>query len=144
MFETKDGQQIFIGITSDNHWRRFCKEFGREDLLDDPDYASNEARVAMRPTLLPLVAELVKPHSMAEMVALAERIGIPFAPVAETKHLHEDAHLNAGRGMLPINMPNGGQVKLPRLPLEMGDHELGLTRQPPAPSLCATPMGKPG
>jgi crotonobetainyl-CoA:carnitine CoA-transferase CaiB-like acyl-CoA transferase len=28
-------------------------------------------------------------------------------------------------------MPTGGQAKLPRLPIEMGDHELGLTRQPP-------------
>ena len=132
LFETKDGQPIFIGITSDNHWQRFCKEFGREDLLDDPDYASNEARVAMRPTLLPLVASLVKPHSMAEMVAIAERIGIPFAPVAETRHLHDDAHLNAGRGMLPVNMPNGDPVKLPRLPMEMSGHDLGLYRQPPA------------
>ena len=71
-FTTSDDEQVFIGITSDNHWQRFCKEFGREDLLDDPDYASNEARVAMRPTLLPLVASLVKPHSMAEMVAIAD------------------------------------------------------------------------
>ena len=131
LFETKDGQPIFIGITSDNHWERFCKEFGREDLLADPNYASNEARVAMRPTLLPLVASLVKPHTMAEMVAIAERIGVPFAPVAETKHLHDDAHLNAGRGMLPVNTPNGEPVKLPRLSMEMGDHDLGLFRQPP-------------
>ena len=131
LFETADGDQIFIGLTSDNHWVRFCKEFGREDLLNDPDYASNEARVKMRSTLLPLVAELVKPHTTAEVVEIAERIGIPFAPVARTMHLHEDAHLNAGQGMLPVDMPIGGQVKLPRLPIEMGDHELGLTRQPP-------------
>jgi crotonobetainyl-CoA:carnitine CoA-transferase CaiB-like acyl-CoA transferase len=131
LFETADGDQVFIGLTSDNHWRRFCTEFGREDLLSDPDYASNEARVKMRPSLLPLVASLVKPHTMAEVVEIAERIGIPFAPVARTKHLHDDPHLNAGRGMLAVDMPTGGQAKLPRLPIEMGDHELGLTRQPP-------------
>ena len=131
LFETADGDKIFIGLTSDNHWVRFCKEFGREDLLDDPDYASNEARVKMRPTLLPLVASLVKPHTTAEVVEIAERIGIPFAPVARTHHLHDDPHLNAGRGMLPVDLPAGGQAKLPRLPIEMGEHELGLTRQPP-------------
>jgi len=131
LFETKEGEQVFIGITSDNHWQRFCKEFGREDLLDHPDYASNEARVQMRPTLLPLVAELVKPYTTAEIVEIAERIGIPFAPVARTRDLHEDPHLNAGPGMLPVDLPTGGQAKLPRLPIEMDGHDLGLIRQPP-------------
>jgi crotonobetainyl-CoA:carnitine CoA-transferase CaiB-like acyl-CoA transferase len=130
-FETADGEQIFIGLTSDNHWRRFCQEFGRHDLLNDPAYASNEARVAQRPALLPLVAEIVKRHTSTEIVAIAERIGIPFAPVAKTADLFDDPQLNAGVGLLPIDMPGGGQTKLPRLPLEMGDHKLGLQRQAP-------------
>lgn len=131
-FETKDGDQIFIGLTSDNHWRRFCEEFGRQDLLADPRYASNEARVAERPTLLPLVADVVKRHSTAEIVAIAERIGIPFAPVAKTDDLFDDPQLAAaGGGLLPIQLPNGDWTKLPRLPIEMGTHDLGVQRQAP-------------
>ena len=132
-FETADGVPIFIGLTSDNHWRRFCEEFGHEELLADPAYASNEARVAERPRLLPLVAAVVKRHSMAEMAATAERIGIPFAPVAKTADLFEDPHLNSpGRGLLPADLPAGGRTKLPRLPFEMGGHDFGLCRQAPA------------
>ena len=131
-FETADGEQVFIGLTSDNHWRRFCEEFGRQDLLADPRYASNEARVAERPTLLPLVAEVVKRYPMAEIVAIAERIGIPFAPVAKTDDLFDDPHLNAaGGGLLPVQLPNGDWTKLPRLPIEMAGHNLGLQRQAP-------------
>ncbi|MCA8928290.1 MAG: CoA transferase [Alphaproteobacteria bacterium] len=131
-FETADGDQIFIGLTSDNHWRRFCEEFGRHDLLADARYASNEARVAERPTLLPLVADLVKRHTTAEIVAIAERIGIPFAPVATAADLFDDPQLAAaGGGLLPIQLPNGDWTKLPRLPIEMGDHDLGLHCQAP-------------
>lgn len=131
-FETADGEQVFIGLTSDNHWRRFCEEFGRQDLLADPRYASNEARVAERPTLLPLVADVVKRYPMAEIVAIAERIGIPFAPVAKTDDLFDDPHLNAaGGGLLPVQLPNGDWTKLPRLPIEMAGHDLGLQRQAP-------------
>ena len=130
-FETADGDQIFIGLTSDNHWRFFCQEFGRQDLLEDPSLASNEARVAQRPKLLPLVAEIVKRHSTAAIVEIAERIGIPFAPVATAAELFEDPQLNAGIGLLPIQMPNGDWTKLPRLPLDMGEHALGLLRQAP-------------
>ncbi len=130
-FETADGEQVFIGITSDNHWRRFCDQFGHEALRDDPRFASNEDRVRERPTLLPLVAETVKRYGKAEILAICERIGIPFAPVAKTADLADDPHLNAHGRMLTVELGAGRTAKLPRLPLEMDGHELGLQRQPP-------------
>ena len=130
-FETSDGEQVFVGITSDNHWRRFCGHFGREDLLQDPRYASNEDRVRERPTILPLVADLVKQHSKAEILDICERIGIPFAPVAKTADLAEDPHLNAGGRMLTVELREGVSAKLPQLPIEMNGHHLGLRTQPP-------------
>ncbi len=131
-FETEDGEQVFIGITSDNHWRRFCEEFGRGDLLADPAYATNEARVAARPQLLPIVTDIVKRHSKASIVEICERIGVPFAPVARTRDLFDDPQVNANGRVLEVEMPTGGTTRLPRLPMEIGDHDLGLRRQPPA------------
>lgn len=131
-FETSDGDQIFIGLTSDNHWRRFCTEFERPDLLDDASLESNEARVAARPRILPIVADVVKRYSTAQIVEIAERIGIPFAPVAKTADLFDDPQLAAaGGGLLPIQLQDGTWTKLPRLPIEMGEHDLGLQRQAP-------------
>ncbi len=44
-FATLDGEQIFIGITSDGQWRRFCEQFGLAALLQNPAYQTNEDRV---------------------------------------------------------------------------------------------------
>ena len=33
LFNTKEGDMIFIGMTSDFHWQRFCKVFDLEDLF---------------------------------------------------------------------------------------------------------------
>ncbi|MFN4087974.1 MAG: CaiB/BaiF CoA transferase family protein [Alphaproteobacteria bacterium] len=131
-FETADGEQVFIGITSDNHWRRFCEEFGRTDLLADPAYATNEARVVARPVLLPIVAEIARSHDKASLLEICERIGVPFAPVARTRDLFDDPQVNAHGRALEVAMPQGGTAKLPRLPIEIGSHDLGLRRQPPA------------
>jgi crotonobetainyl-CoA:carnitine CoA-transferase CaiB-like acyl-CoA transferase len=131
-FATADGEQIFVGLTSDGHWRRFCQEFGRADLLQNPAYATNEDRVRARPLLLPLVAGIIARHKLAELAELFDRIDIPFAPVAKPGDLFEDAQLNAGGRMLEIEFPNGARAKLPRLPIEMGDHDFGLQRQAPA------------
>jgi crotonobetainyl-CoA:carnitine CoA-transferase CaiB-like acyl-CoA transferase len=131
-FATADGKQIFVGLTSDGHWRRFCQEFGRADLLQNPAYATNEDRVRARPLLLPLVAGIIARHKLAELAELFDRIDIPFAPVAKPGDLFDDPQLNAGGRMLEIEFPNGVRAKLPRLPIEMGDHDFGLQRQAPA------------
>jgi crotonobetainyl-CoA:carnitine CoA-transferase CaiB-like acyl-CoA transferase len=132
-FPTSDGATIFVGITSDNHWRRFCTAFERPDLLDDPALRSNESRVAARERLKPLVGAIVARHSLAELVAILEQQSIPFSPVARPRDLFDDPQLNAFGRLLETMMPNGATAKLPRLPVELGAHDLGLTRQPPRP-----------
>ena len=44
-FPTRNGEKLFIGITSDNHWRTFCQKFERPDLFADPRFTTNADRV---------------------------------------------------------------------------------------------------
>ena len=131
-FTTADGEQIFVGLTSDGHWRRFCEHFKRDDLVQNPAYRTNEDRVRARPVLRQVVAAIVARYRLAELAELFDRIDIPFAPVAKPGDLFEDPQLNAGSRMLEIDFPNGVRAKLPRLPLEMDDHDFSLRRQAPA------------
>jgi len=130
-FETADEQRIFIGLTSDNHWRRYCKKFNRQDLLNDPNLKTNEDRVRARDVTLPIVAEITKRHNLAEMEKICEEIEIPFSPVARPEDLTDDPQLNADSRMLEIELDNAPLTKVPRLPVEIGDHDLNLRRQPP-------------
>ena len=129
-FPTSDGRDFFLGITSDQHWRRFCEGVGRPELLADPRLKTNEDRVAARPWLQPVVAELVLARTHDEMTELCERSSIPFAPVARPGDLPDDPQLNAHGRMLEVEMGKGQVAKLPRLPIEMGDHDTGLRLQP--------------
>jgi crotonobetainyl-CoA:carnitine CoA-transferase CaiB-like acyl-CoA transferase len=130
-FATADGEQIFVGLTSNRQWRRFCEHFGRDDLLQNPAYASNEDRVRERPTLLPVVAAIVAKHRRDELAELFDRIDIPFAPVARPRDLFDDPQLNAGGRMLEVAFPGGAITKLPPLPVEMAGRTIALRRQPP-------------
>jgi crotonobetainyl-CoA:carnitine CoA-transferase CaiB-like acyl-CoA transferase len=131
-FATADREQIFVGITSDSQWRRFCEHFSREDLLKNPAYKTNEDRVRERPALLPVVAAIVARHTRNELAELFDRLDIPFAPVAKPGDLFDDPQLNAGGRMLKVDVAAGVSAKLPRLPVEIGDHDLALRGQPPA------------
>jgi crotonobetainyl-CoA:carnitine CoA-transferase CaiB-like acyl-CoA transferase len=129
-FATSDDRQFFLGITSDQHWRRFCENFARPDLLADPQLKTNENRVAARPWLKQIVADIVLQHGHDEMMEICERNSIPFAPVMRPGDLFDDPQLNAHGRMLDIELENGRVAHLPRLPIEMGDHDTGLRTQP--------------
>src|SRR6266568_116124 len=131
-FATADGEQIFVGLTSDGQWQRFCDAFARQDLLQDPAYKTNEDRVRMRGTLRPIVASIIAQHEQAELAELFDRIDVPFSPVAKPGDLFEDPQLNASGRMLEIEFADGLRAKLPRLPIEIGTHDFALRRQAPA------------
>jgi crotonobetainyl-CoA:carnitine CoA-transferase CaiB-like acyl-CoA transferase len=131
-FATADGQQIFVGLTSDQQWRRFWIHFGRQDMIDDPAYRTNQDRVRERPVLLPIVAAVLAHHKLADLCALFDRIDVPFSPVAKPGDLFDDPQLNAHDRMLDIAFANGVRARMPRIPVEIGDHDLGLRRQAPA------------
>jgi crotonobetainyl-CoA:carnitine CoA-transferase CaiB-like acyl-CoA transferase len=130
-FLTADEDQVFVGVTSNNHWTRFCLIFERRDLLADARLASNEDRVAARPWLLPIVVEIMGRLTKAEIMARCEEANIPYAPVATTADLFEDPHLAASGGLVPVTLPGGIETKLPKLPIELGGGRPGLYRQPP-------------
>ena len=130
-FPTADGTPMFIGVTSNAHWESFCRALGREDLLSDPDFHDNNARVAAKDKLLPIVAEIVRAHDFAELARIFERERIPFSPVARPGDLFDDPHLNAHGWLERTQLQDGRWTKLPAIPIELSEHELGIRLQPP-------------
>ena len=132
-FEAADRELLFLGITSNNHFRAFCEAFEQPDLLHDPRLATNALRVEARPWLISEIQSVLARRTKAELVEMFERAGIPFAPVAKPADLFEDPHLLASDGLVEVLMPNGAWTRLPRLPIELAGRRPGLHRQPPRP-----------
>ncbi len=130
-FESRDGVPIFVGLTSDAHWKAFCTEFGRPDMRDDPLYRSNEDRVQRRETLRPVIKDLIAARESADLLSLFDRIGIPFSPVRKPGDLFDDPQLNAGGRMLDTRLQDGRQTRLPTLPIEIDGRTPSLRLQPP-------------
>ncbi len=130
-FDTADGEQLFLAITSDNQWRRFCGAFARPELLADARLKDNNERVKARAWLLPLVAGMVKPFTKGQLIDILEENAIPWAPVARPEDLFDDPHLNSGGKLVDAVLASGAHTKLPALPLELDGAALGLRRQAP-------------
>jgi crotonobetainyl-CoA:carnitine CoA-transferase CaiB-like acyl-CoA transferase len=133
VFETRDGEQVFVGVVSDSLWQKFCAAFELAELGADPRYATNSQRVAARETLLPQVRALFGTFTKADLVARLERTGLPFAPIGKPEDLFDDPHLLASGGLGNVTLEDGTPTKLPLLPVELDGHRPTQGGQLPRP-----------
>lgn len=130
-FTTGDKERVFIGITSDRHWVRFCEVFDQPGLAADQTLATNNQRIEARDRLMPTMEQIIGALTLAELTDKATRAKLPFAHVAKPEQLFEDPHLNAGGRLLETVLPGGVTTKLPALPIEMDGRTTGLSSNPP-------------
>jgi crotonobetainyl-CoA:carnitine CoA-transferase CaiB-like acyl-CoA transferase len=131
LFTTADGEQLFIGVTSDKHFTRLCTTFGYDDWLIDDRLATNQGRIEARDWFLPELGKRLARLDKQKLMALAEEAGIPFAPVNRPVDLVTDEHLIKSGGLDDVRMPGGASARLPKLPLQLDNKPLALRRQPP-------------
>ena len=131
VFRTKDNESLFIGITSDPHWQRFCEIFQRPDWFADPRFVTNGERVANKVALRALVTEIAISHDIATLSQILEAASIPFSPVRRPSDLFDDPQMNANGRMLETRMLQGQMTKLPTLPLDIDGESPTLRLQPP-------------
>ena len=135
VFSVLHGEQIFLAVVSDTQWAIFCRAFGFADLQTDDRLRTNNDRVRERAWLIPLLRERLQTRSRADLAAVFEREGLPFAPITAPHELLHDPHLQATGGLATITLPDGEQAGQPAatalLPLSLGGERLGVRHSPP-------------
>jgi crotonobetainyl-CoA:carnitine CoA-transferase CaiB-like acyl-CoA transferase len=132
VFDTADGEQIFIGVVTERQWEIFIRELN-EPALDNPDYASNTERAKRRETLIPLVQSMLKKRPVAELEEMCARAGLPYSRIARPWDLFADAHLAASGGFHEVTLSDGHKTKVPALPIQFGAERLPLRHDLPSP-----------
>lgn len=137
-FTLQQGEQLFIGVTSDSQWGRFCQTFGFEDLFADPRLTTNADRSTQRDWLIPELRERLKSLPYDVALAHCETADISWSPVSQPEDLFSNPHLLDGDGLIDVALTTvansfADSVNLPALPLEFGSERqrAGLRRQPP-------------
>jgi len=142
VFESSDGQQIFIGVTSDAQWKRFCDEFELPDLFVDKRLQTNPERTMERSWLLPKIKEVIASSDFNTLTERCEAADVSWSPIRQPEHLWDDEQLLAG-GLLDTSLATSelaatdlirdSLVGIPGLPLEFGAQRTrcDLRRQPP-------------
>jgi len=130
VFDTSDGEQVFVGVVSDKQWKLLCDAFDLKAFAADRSLDTNTDRVTHKERILPVIRDTFRQLTKQQLMDKLEKTGLPFAPITKPEQLFEDPHLAAGGGLLPITVTDGerkgAKTKLPALPLAMDGQRFGV------------------
>jgi len=138
VFASSNGEQLFVGVTSDAQWLRFCEVFEFHDYAQDERLITNNDRVRCRSWLITDLAERFAGIEYDKLIQKCATADISWAPVGRPEHLFDNEHLLASAGLLHTMLASAegsasSSTLLPALPLEFGSDQTrpGLAMQPP-------------
>jgi crotonobetainyl-CoA:carnitine CoA-transferase CaiB-like acyl-CoA transferase len=118
VFETADGEWVFVGPSSERQWVALCEAMGT-DLHEDDRFETLADRRANDDAL---TEELAAVFGEMDGNAIVERLreaGVPVAPVNDVRDVVDDEHLAETDALVEITAVEGVErrVKVPRFPV---------------------------
>jgi len=112
------------------HWQRLLKLMARDDLANDPRFATPKLRVKHAQVVDALVGEWCAQRTKIEAMETLQNAGVPAGAVFDTQELMEDPHLRK-RGMFAeVEHPTRGKFAIPGWPVKMSDSRVPVTTAP--------------
>lgn len=129
-FRAADGW-VTIGIGAEVHWKPFCKLIERPDLIDDPRFATNPARLANRELVTGELAKIIAQKPRRYWRERMAELGLPSAPVNGLDDTLEGPQVAALGTVQTVQHPERGPIRMIRSPIQVDGEYLGIKRVPP-------------
>ncbi|MFD2265596.1 CaiB/BaiF CoA transferase family protein [Lacibacterium aquatile] len=131
VFETADGH-IILAVGNDSQFAKFCGFAGLGDLVSDPRFATNRARVAARNDLVPMLAGVIAAKPTAHWTAGLEAVGVPCSPINTIDQVFADPHVQAREMVVEMEHPlTGLPVKMIGNPQKYSATPVSYRKAPP-------------
>ncbi|HET6312587.1 MAG TPA: CoA transferase [Chloroflexia bacterium] len=129
-FATSDGW-VVLATGNDRQWQRFCMAIERPDLLADPRFATNHARVEHRGMLVPMLEAIFLTRTTHEWVALCAGADVPAGPVNTVDRALNSPQALARDMVRSVDHPGIGPVRMVASPLKLESTPPTIRRHPP-------------
>jgi len=121
---------IYTTRAGNHHWHRLLSVIGREDLIDDPRFASNADRVRNEREMDAIIMEWTCQRTKRDVMEALGRAGVPAGAVFDTDELLHDPFLRE-RGMFgTVHHPVRGEFTMPAWPVKMSESHVPLRSAP--------------
>jgi crotonobetainyl-CoA:carnitine CoA-transferase CaiB-like acyl-CoA transferase len=131
-FDTADGK-LNIAANKQEQFESLCAVLGRPDLLEDPRFATRDARKQRRDELRDELQKTLVQKTAREWDEKLMDSGVPAAPVVTVREALDSKHIRA-RGLIHTvdsPSPRGGSIRLLGSPVHVDGRAVGPAAAPP-------------
>lgn len=125
VFPTRDGE-VVLAPANDGLFRKLLTVLGRDDLLGEERFGTNEGRLARRAELDAIIAAETSKRLSTELLAACEQAGIPAGPINAIDQVFADPQTQAREMRIDLDGVPGV-----RSPFCFSEAELALGRPSP-------------
>jgi len=133
VYPTNDGY-VAIFTASERHWHSIARVLGREDLLENPAYASTPARAARMEEIDAMVEAWTRQRGKDAVMVALTKAHVPCAPVRTAREVVNDPHLLERGVWVDVEHPRRGKTRVPISPIRLHG-SAPATVERPAPRL---------
>ena len=102
-----------------HHWPDLCAAMGRPELVEDPLFISDAARLERREEVVQLIEEwLITFDDVHSAVSTLESHGIPCAPILSVEETLSYPHLVERGTVRTVEDPLAGKFQMPGMPIK--------------------------
>ena len=112
LYRTQDGRWIGLSATSQATWEDLARAMGAPELLEDPHFADNAARMVHREELNQVLQDWIGSRSLDEVMGTLVPAGGVVGPVYDMAQIVEDPHYLAREDILEIDDPELGRTRM--------------------------------
>ena len=111
-YRTGDGKWVALSASTPASARALFDGLGLVDLLNDPRFATNDARVAHNDLVDAALARTIGGRTLDEMLHLFKTLDLTAAPVYDIADITKDAHVVARSILVDVADPDLGTVRM--------------------------------
>lgn len=117
VFRGKGGYLVIMSFL--HHWKDLCAAMGRSDLVDDPDFSTDLARLARRAEVVKIIEDWLQTFpDVPSAVAHMEKHQVPVAPVLSVVETTQHPHHRARGTVRTVHDRLAGDFDIPGMPLK--------------------------
>jgi formyl-CoA transferase len=111
-------------------WAPLMRLIGREELIEDPDWATPEVRLPKLDRCFAMIEEWTLTKDKFEVMEILNEFNVPCGPILDMKELAEDQSLRERGVVVEVDHPTRGKFLTVGNPIKLSDSPSDVKRSP--------------
>ncbi|MCM3080753.1 CaiB/BaiF CoA transferase family protein [Brevibacillus invocatus] len=114
-YQTKEGKWVAISGAAQTIAENLFKAIGREELIDDPRFVTNDTRLKHVQELDAIIGGWIRERELSEVLDILNGCGAVVGPMYDVSQLDDDPHFRYRESFVTMQDEDFGEMRVPNV-----------------------------